>query len=153
MEDLLIKRPCILVHDLARSLTLYQDILGFQPSYQSPAGPDSYLYKLFNLPATAKLTFASCDTPTTPRALALTEVKNISLSFFQAQSRVALVTQVQSVPEVIDAIQKLNLKVLPANQFQTESKLTFTEQGIEDFDGNLLVLYSCHPPNTNAPGE
>ena len=142
MEDLLIKRPCVLVQDLARSLTLYRDILGFQPTYQSPAGSDSYLYKLFNLPKTAKLTFASCDTPTSPRALALTEVKHIDPAFFSPQSRIALVVQVQSVEAIIPKIQALQLKILPPNQFQTESKRMFTEQGIQDFDGNRLILYS-----------
>ena len=142
MENLLIKRPCILVQDLVRSLTLYQDILGFQLTYQSPAGPDSYLYTLFSLPSTAQITFASCDTPTQQRALALTEVKKVPASFFHPLARIALVTQVQSVEETIAQIQTLNLKILPPNQFQTQTQQTFTEQGIQDFDGNLIVLYS-----------
>ena len=153
MEDLLIKRPCILVQDLARSLTLYRDILGFQIGYQSSADPGSYLYTLFNLPATAQITFASCNTPTAQRALALTEVKNIDPAFFTPQARVALVTQVHSVQNMIAQIQALNLTVLPPNTFQTETKLAFTEQGIHDFDNNLIMLYSCESAPTSTSGE
>ena len=146
MDSLLFKRPCILIQDLQQSLSLYQDVLGFKLTYQSPAGEDSYLYKLFNLPAKATITFASLDSPTQDRALALTEVKNVDPSFFQPPSRVALVTQVDSVETVIKQVQNLDLTVLPLNQFKTESKLKFSEQGIHDFDGNLLVLYSCDRP-------
>lgn len=142
MEDLLIKRPCILVQDLARSLTLYQDILGFQVGYQSPADPGSYLYTLFNLPATVEITFASCNTPTAQRALALAEVKNIDPAFFLPQPRVALVTQVHSVQTIIAKIEALNLKVCRPNYFQTETNMAFTEQGVHDFDHNLIMLYS-----------
>lgn len=143
MEELLIKRPCILVQDLARSLRFYQDILGFQVGYQSPAAPQSYLYTLFDLPSTAQVTFASCNTPTDERVLALTEVKNIDPAFFLPQPRIALVTQVKSVDAILPQIEALNLRVLPPNHFQTENKLTFTEQGIYDFDNNLIMLYSC----------
>ena len=146
MDHLLFKRPCILVRDLQRSLRLYQDVLGFSLTYQSPAGQDSYLYKLFDLPAEADITFASLDAPDQPRALALTEVKNIDPSYFHPPGRVALVTQVDSVSEVIEKLKPLSLKILPPNQFETESNLKFTEQGIQDFDGNLLVLYSCDRP-------
>ena len=143
MEELLIKRPCILVQDLQRSLKLYQDSLGFAPTYTSQASPDSYLYKLFEIPSTAALTFVSLDTPTEKRALAITEVKHIDPSFFKSKSRIALVTQVKSVPEIIAKIKSLELSILPQNQFQTEAGQTFIEQGIQDFDGNRIVLYSC----------
>ena len=146
MDSLLFKRPCILIQDLQRSLTLYEDILGFKLTYQSLAGQDSYLYKLFQLPTQATINFASLDSPNQARALALTEVKNIDASFFQPQARVAMVTQVDSVKQVVEQVQKLELPVLPANHFETESQLQFTEQGIQDFDGNLLVLYSCDRP-------
>lgn len=149
MEELLIKRPCILVQDLERSLTLYQDILGFQPTYRSAASPESYLYKLFDLPSTAQLTFVSCDTPQSERALAITEAKNLDPEFFLTPARIALVTQVKSVPEIIAKIQPLNLPVLPPNQFQTQSGSTFIEQGIQDFDGNKLVLY-CSSPSSGS---
>ena len=146
MDRLLFKRPCLLVQDLSRSLSLYQDILGFTLTYQSPADSDSYLYTLFNLPSEATVTFAAFDAPDQPRALALTEVKNIDANYFSPPARVALVTQVDSVADIIEDISALSLKVMPPNHFETESNLKFTEQGIHDFDGNLLILYSCDRP-------
>ena len=58
-SSLHLKRPCLLVADLDRSLTLYRDCLGFRLDYVGEADADSYLYKVFQLPAEAKMRFAA----------------------------------------------------------------------------------------------
>ena len=140
MADLLIKRPCLLVQDLARSLTLYQDILGFKMTYQSSADPGSYLYTLFELPAEAQLTFASLDSASDQRVLALTEVKGISLPLSR-QPTSASVIQVDGLTHVISEAEKLGLTYYKPNIFSTRSQTQFTEQVLIDFDGHRLVLY------------
>ena len=140
MTELLIKRPCLLVADLARSLLLYQDILGFKLTYQSAANPGSYLYTLFELPAEAALTFASLDSEADERVLALTEVKGVSLPEL-TQPRSASVIQVRGLSEAIARAEGLGLRTYPPNTFSTRPQVQFTEQVLIDFDGHRLVLY------------
>jgi hypothetical protein len=140
-ENLLIKRPCLTVADLKRSLSIYQDILGFKLIYQSNAEPDSYLYSVFDLPPQAKLTFAALSTKNNPRALALTEVKKIQLSVSQNCYSCALVIEVSELQSKIEQIRQLNLNIVRPNHFTTENNLSFIEQAFCDYDGHIIMLY------------
>ena len=140
-QQLLIKRPCLAISDLERSLQVYQDILGFKIDYQSEASADSYLYSLFKFPPQAKLRFVSLSTETELRALALTEVKGIELPAPTPPYRTAMVIRVTDIEETINEIRQLNLEVIPPNHFQTPPNLNFTEQAFWDFDGHLTMLY------------
>ncbi|MGF1521692.1 MAG: VOC family protein [Leptolyngbyaceae cyanobacterium] len=136
-----LKRPCLLVSDLGRSLQLYRDILGFRLEYVSEASPESYLYKVFQIPAQAQLTFATLSTEHESRALALTEVKGIVLPERSLPHAIGVVMQVSDVPPVIEQIKKLGLHVVAPSFFTAPPNLEFTEQGFYDFDGQLIVLY------------
>ncbi|MEO1591632.1 MAG: hypothetical protein AAFU71_10105, partial [Cyanobacteria bacterium J06632_22] len=85
------------------------------------------------------------------RALALTEVKGTALRPPVPPFRGATVIQVASVPPLLSAIATLGLKILPPSHFTAPPNLTFTEQGIYDFDGHLLVLYDVQPDLAHAP--
>ena len=136
-----LKRPCILVSDLDRALTIYQDILGFRLDYRSPADDDSYLYSVFRIPADAKLAFAALSTSYEPRSLALTEVKGIELQPPTLPHRIGTVIRVESVAKTIEQIQKLDLDIVNPNCFTAPPNLAFTEQAFSDYDGNLIVIY------------
>ncbi|NEO87494.1 MAG: VOC family protein [Spirulina sp. SIO3F2] len=136
-----LKRPCLLVADLERSLQLYRDVLGFRLDYVSAAGADSYLYQVFQLPATAELTFAALSTEHELRALALTEVKNIPWPPVTAPHRLGLVMQVPAVEPLIEQVRQLDLEVVEPNCFNAPPNLVFTEQGFYDFDGQLVIIY------------
>lgn len=140
-NQLHIKRPCLLVADLQRSLTVYRDILGFKLVYQSEASSDSYLYSIFKLPDTAKLTFAAFDTKDEPRALALTEVKGIELPPPTPPYRTAIIIRVGDLASTIAQIRQLNLEIVKPNSFTTPPNLYFTEQAFYDDDGHLIMLY------------
>ena len=140
-ELLTIKRPCLIVSNLQRSLKLYQDILGFELIYQNQASPDSYLYRVFSLPLKAQVTFAAFNTLNEPRALALVEVKAFSLPARPMPYSCALVIQVSSLESRIAAIRELGLAVIEPNRFKTEHNLSFIEQALSDFDGNRIMLY------------
>ncbi|MEL6381054.1 MAG: VOC family protein [Cyanobacteria bacterium J06626_18] len=135
------KRPCLLVSDLARSLQLYRDILGFRLDYVSEASPESYLYKVFQIPAQAQLTFATLSTEHEVRALALTEVKGIDLPERSLPHAIGIVIQVSDVPPVSEQVKALGLQVVEPSFFTAPPNLAFTEQGFYDFDGQLVVLY------------
>ena len=140
-EGLHLKRPCLIVADLEKSLTLYRDILGFRLDYVGEASPQSYLYKVFKIPQQAHLTFAALSTEYEPRALALTEAKGIQLTVPAPPHRVAIVMQVKELADTIQKIQALDLKVIEPSYFTTPHNQAFTEQGFYDFDSHLIVLY------------
>jgi catechol 2,3-dioxygenase-like lactoylglutathione lyase family enzyme len=136
-----LKRPCMLVTDLDRALTVYRDILGFRLDYLSEtASPESYLYKVFSLPPDAILKFAAFSTVYEDRALALTEVKGIPLAPV-LPPRIGLVMRVPEIKPIIAQFSDLGLKTVSPNTFITPPNLNFTEQGVYDFDGNLIILY------------
>ena len=136
-----LKRPCLVVADLQRSLTIYQDILGFRLDYVGEASADSYLYTVFKLPTQAKLTFAALSTDHEPRAIALAEAKNVQLPTPQPPYRIATVIQVGDLDTVIQQIQLLDLEVIPPSSFTAPPNQVFTEQGFHDFDGHLIIVY------------
>lgn len=146
-NQLHIKRYCLLIADLKRSFTIYRDILGFKLIYQSEASPDSYLYSIFKLPNTAKVTFAAFDTEYEPRALALTEVKGIELPSPSPPYRTAMVIRVGKLAPAIEQIRQLNLEIVKPNSFTTPPNLCFTEQAFYDYDGHLIMLYEVTTKN------
>ncbi len=131
----------MLVSDLARSLTLYRDILGFRLDYVGEASPDSYLYSVFQIPPQAQLRFAALSTEKEVRALALTEVKGITLNKPQPPHRIGIVIEVKDIGPVIDQIADLGLTIVEPSYFTAPPNLLFTEQGFYDFDHHLIVLY------------
>jgi catechol 2,3-dioxygenase-like lactoylglutathione lyase family enzyme len=139
-----LKRPCLVVSDLKRSLQIYQDILGFRLDYVGEASAESYLYKVFKIPPTGKLTFAALSTEHEPRAIALTEMKTVDLPQPQPPHRIAIVIQVSDLAATIQQIQLLNLEVIPPSSFTASPNLKFTEQGFHDFDGHLIIVYEVN---------
>jgi catechol 2,3-dioxygenase-like lactoylglutathione lyase family enzyme len=136
-----LKRPCLIVADLNRSLQIYRDILGFRLDYVGEASAESYLYTVFQLPPQGKLRFAALSTEYEPRAIALTEVKNIELPPMPLPQRIATVIQVGDLTSVIQKIQALSLEIIPPCSFAAPPNQLFTEQGFHDFDGHLIILY------------
>ncbi|NEO35211.1 MAG: VOC family protein [Moorea sp. SIOASIH] len=141
LDELHIKRPCLVVADLERAFTLYRDILGFKLDYLAEASPDSYLYPVFQFPKTAQLKFASLSTEDEPRALALTEVKGIELPTPTTPYRLALVVRVKDLTLTIQKIRELGLDTIEPNYFTRPPNLNFTEQGFCDYDGHRIMLY------------
>lgn len=140
-SSLHLKRPCLLVANLERSLTLYRDCLGFRLDYVGAADSDSYLYPVFQLPSEAQLRFAALSTAQEPRALALTEVKGVPLPSPSVPHLGATVIRVPALASVLPQLACLGLSPIRASSFTTPPNLTFTEQAVCDFDGHLLVLY------------
>ncbi|MEO0349423.1 MAG: VOC family protein [Cyanobacteria bacterium P01_A01_bin.15] len=151
-SSLHLKRPCLLVADLERSLTLYCDCLGFHLDYVGKADPGSYLYPVFQLPPEAQLRFAALSTGQEPRALALTEVKGSVLPPPSTPHRGATVIRVPALAPVLQQLRALGLSPIRASSFTTPPNLTFTEQAVCDFDGHLMVLYEvrCPSPSSQA---
>lgn len=137
-----LKRPCMLVAELKRSLSLYRDLLGFKVDYLSEtASPQSYLYTVFKIPQKATLKFAALSTEYEDRALALTEVKGIELPKPSIPSTVGLVMRVPDIEVAIAKISEVGLETVKANYFSPSEGAIYIEQGFWDYDGHLIVLY------------
>ena len=140
-DGLHLKRPCLIVADLERSLLIYRNILGFRLDYVGDASANSYLYKAFQFPQEAKLKFAALSTESEPRSLALTEVKGITLPPPTPPYRAATVIRVPSLAGIIQKIRDRGLEAIEPSFFTAPPNLNFTEQAFCDYDGHLIVLY------------
>lgn len=146
-----LKRPCLLVADLERSLTLYRDVLGFRLDYVGEASPASYLYKVFQIPSGAQLRFAALSTEHEVRSLALTEVKGSDLPKYPMPYRAGTVIQVSDVAPIIEKVAALGLTTVEPSFFTAPPNLAFTEQGFYDFDDQLIVLYETKRAIDSCP--
>lgn len=136
----LYKRITLCVADLERSLKIYRDILGFTVNYIQPSDKDSFSYPVFNIPNEADLNFATLDSPTQERTLALTEIKGVALPKLSGIHMNASVIKVDDLKGVISKVKELGLKTTDIKTDENEYA-TFIEQAFVDFDGHLIVLY------------
>lgn len=82
-----VKRPLLIVKDLARSLDFYVDVVGLEvysvePTYNRD--PASLGYELFNIPAGARKRMAMLNTSNEIRGLTLQEVRDFEFEFDHA---------------------------------------------------------------------
>ncbi len=138
--SVLFKRTTLTVANLERSLGIYRDILGFTINYIQESEPDSYSYPVFRIPKEAKLNFATLDSPTQERTLALTEVTGVALPKQTGIIMAASVIKVDDLKKVIAQIEGLGLETTEPKMDGNE-QYEFLEQAFIDYDGHLIVLY------------
>ncbi len=135
------KRVNLVVADLDRSLTIYQDILGFLPGNISNSPLDSFSYPVFNFPPQARMRYTYLGEPGENRVLGLTEVKNVTLPRPTSSPHMtASVLGVTDLPGKITRLKALGLEVT-ASKTTGGSEFRFMEQAFTDYDGHLIVLY------------
>ena len=136
------KRINLCVSDLEKSLSIYRDILGFTVDYQKDSKEDSYSYPVFKFPKEAKMRFATLNTPSQERTLALTEVKGIDLPRMPLPHMAAAVINCPSFDEVMEKVEAAGLDIISP---QVLPDLDGTPKGREgafiDPDGHLIVIY------------
>ena len=109
----MLKRINLCVADMERSLKVYRDILGFTVNHMKDSDSDSYSYPVFVFPKEAKLRFATLDTPTQERTLAITEVRGVTLPKLPIPHTSAVVINCINMDEVIAKVKAMGLKVVP----------------------------------------
>lgn len=136
------KRINLCVADLDRSLAIYRDILGFTIDYQKDSKEDSYSYPVFTFPKEAKLRFATLNTESQERTLALTEVKGIELPPMPVPRMVAAVINCPAFDDVIAKVKAAGLEVVePQILPDPDGNAKGREGAFIDPDGHLIVLY------------
>ncbi len=141
-----IKRPNLVVTDLDRALKIYRDILGFKVFAISESSATSYSYPVFGFPKTGKLRMATLNTDEDVRILALTELTGTPLPPKTTPHRSAIVIEVKGIEGITAKLKAAGLHVVPATTSKTPEGATFIEQGFEDYDGHLVVLYEMRQP-------
>jgi len=139
--DVALKRVNLLVRDMQRSLAIYRDILGFRVFQCADAGPQSFSYPVFRIPAAAQLHFCTLDSSTEVRALALTEVRGVELPAHPQPQLSAPVIRVEQIDQVLARLQAAGLEVVEPRRSRTAEGHEFTELAFTDPDGHLVVLY------------
>ena len=136
------KRINLCVADLERSLSVYRDILGFTVDHIKDSKDDSYSYPVFTFPKDAKLRFATLNTASQERTLALTEVTGIELPEMPVPRMVAAVINCPAFDEVLDKVRAAGLEVIePQNLPDPDGNPKGRESAFIDPDGHLIVLY------------
>ena len=135
------KRANLVVTDIERALTIYQDILGLEANAIGESSSDSFSYPVFNFPKTSSLRSVTLNEPGEARTLALTEVSGITPSTPpNAPHMTAHVIGVTGLKEKIQRIQALGLETTHS-KIAGGAEFEFIEQAFVDYDGHLIVLY------------
>ena len=135
------QRANFVVNDMDRALQLYRDILGMTVEFMKESEPDSYSYSVFNIDPSARLGFAILSTPTQPRIMALTEVRDVDIPRSPPPRRSAIVLDIPNLDEVIAACAEAGLQTYPEDELVTHDGRRGREIGIVDADDNLIVIY------------
>jgi len=141
------KRVNLVVADLDRSLTIYQDILGFEPGTIMESGLDSFSYTVFNFPKEARLRYVYLGEPDEKRVFGLTEATGIDLPL--PPSAPYINTSVIGITDLEAKFKKLEamgLTVTPS-KISGGAEFKFIEQAFIDFDGHMIVyITALHLP-------
>jgi catechol 2,3-dioxygenase-like lactoylglutathione lyase family enzyme len=136
------QRANFVVRDLDRALAFYRDLLGFTVEHLQESPPDSYSYPVFGIDRRAKLRFALLSTPGQPRVMALTEITGIEVQPCPLPRRSAIVLDIADIDSVVAKSLAAGLAVHPEERLVTHDGRSGREVGIEDPDGNLVVIYT-----------
>lgn len=144
------QRANFLVTDMDRALGFYRDILGFEIAFQKDSAADSYSYDVFEIERDRRMRFAVLSTASQPRVMALTEVSG-ELERTQRPRRSAIVVDIPEIDEVVAASREAGLQVYDEDHLVTQDGREGREVGIEDPDGNLVVIYHITKQAEQAP--
>lgn len=137
------KRQLYVVSDMERALTLWRDVIGFQPGEITTSGPNSYSREVFNVGQEVTMRFCTLSAgPTQVRTLALLEVKGTTLPPKTGIRTTAAVVDARGrLDEIITKARGMGLTVFTRRDLPSQTQGMGVEQGFLDWDGNVIVLY------------
>ncbi len=140
------QRGNFVVSDLDRSVEFYTNVLGMDLDFVKESEPDSYSYIVFNISRERRLRFAMLSYPDQARVMALTEIDG-ELDPLQQPIRSAIVIEVPDFDGTVTRAEDYSCHVFPEEQLLTPDGREGRQVGIQDPDGNLIVIYfiTYHP--------
>lgn len=140
------KRPNLVVADLARSLVIYRDILGFTAGDIATSGPNSFSYPVFNIPAGTPMRSVALHEPGEQRVIALTELASLDLPRpHDAPYMSTVVIGITDLEGKFARLADMGLSVTET-RIAEGAEFTFIEQAFTDPDGHLIVCYEVMTP-------
>ncbi len=144
------QRGNFVVSDLDRSVEFYTNVLGMDLDFVKESEPDSYSYIVFNISRERRLRFAMLSYPDQARVMALTEIDG-ELDPLQQPIRSAIVIEVPDFDGTVTRAEDYSCHVFPEEQLLTPDGREGRQVGIQDPDGNLIVIYFItHHPNQES---
>ena len=144
------QRGNFVVSDLDRSVDFYTNVLGMDLDFVKESEPDSYSYIVFNISRERRLRFAMLSYPDQARVMALTEIDG-ELDPLQQPIRSAIVIEVPDFDGTVTRAEDYSCHVFPEEQLLTPDGREGRQVGIQDPDGNLIVIYFItHHPNQES---
>jgi catechol 2,3-dioxygenase-like lactoylglutathione lyase family enzyme len=146
------KRQLYVVSDMDRALTLWRDVIGFQPGDVTTSGENSYSREVFNVPQGVRMRFVTLSAgPAQIRTLALLEVpKDLVPPKTGVRMTAAVVDARGRLDEIAAKAKQLGLTVFSRRDLPSQTQGMGVEQGFLDWDGNVIVLYqfpTAAPPS------
>jgi catechol 2,3-dioxygenase-like lactoylglutathione lyase family enzyme len=146
-----VKRPALVVDDLERSLRIYRDILGFKVEFIKNSAEDSYSYRVFNIPSTIPLRFATLTADGPDKSIfGLIEAKDARVG--ETQNRVrpfAVVIHVDDLDTIVTTLaQREDVTILPEFALTTQDGREGREVAMIDPDGHAILLYHIETPKS-----
>lgn len=136
------QRANFLVRNIDDAMRFYGDVLGFQLSFSKKSEEDSYSYAVFDIDRSQPMRFATLDTPTQVRVMALTEVPNLEPATLPRRS--AIVLEIADIDGTVERAKAGGYQVHEEEKLVTHDGRVGREVGLVDGDGNLTVIY-CIP--------
>ena len=148
-RTLRIKRPLLIVSDLARSLDFYVDIVGlevYQVESTYNRDPDSLGYEMFNIPTGKPKRMAMLNTSDEVRGMTLQEVSGMDINVEQAPRTHTILFETDDVLGIRARASEAGFQVvepvlgeIPATD--KAPRLRFVEFGVIDPDGHVVAFF------------
>jgi catechol 2,3-dioxygenase-like lactoylglutathione lyase family enzyme len=130
---------------MERALRVYRDVLGFTVHELKDSKSESYSYPVFGFPRHAKIRFATLDSPTQQRTMALTEVRGAELPRMPLPHMAAAVVNCPDFDAVLARAAAEGLKIVPEQGLPgPDGKPKGRESAFVDHDGHLIVIYKLN---------
>lgn len=137
-----VERVSVFVSDLERSLTFYEEALGFEPDDIVRHAPNSFAHEVFGLNADDDVREVVLRSRNDAAIIGLVEVRRSGLEVAANRGRAAIWVEVRLFDQVIAKVRELGLTVLTERSTENLSRQPVREQVVVDWDGNRVILYS-----------
>ena len=117
-----VERVSIFVSDLERSLTFYEDALGFDPDDIVSHEPNSFAHEVFGLNADASVREVLLRARNDEAIIGLVEVRRSGLEVAANRGRAAIWVEVRMFDEVVAKVRELGLTLLTERSTENLSR-------------------------------
>lgn len=154
-----VKRPLLIVSDLARSIHFYVDLVGLElysvePTYDRR--PDSLGYELFNIEPGSRKRMAMLNTSDEVRGMTLQEVRDMDWTVQQRPRTSTLLFETDDLLAILERVRAAGYRVIGPVAGEVPATvgvpaLRFIEGGVVDPDGHVVSFFQYFPDDEIWP--